>query len=77
MNNTLAGVLCSRGVSRHSQGDLAGALADLDQALELNPGYPEAYNNRGATRQAGGDLAGHRGFRQGSGAPAGLCRGLE
>jgi hypothetical protein len=46
------------GTARHTQGDLAGALADLDQTLELNPSYPEGYNNRGATRQARGDLPG-------------------
>jgi tetratricopeptide (TPR) repeat protein len=49
---------CIRGTARYTEADLAGALADLDQALELNPDYPEAYNNRGATRQARGDLPG-------------------
>jgi tetratricopeptide (TPR) repeat protein len=36
----------------------AACHADFDRALELNPGCTEAYNHRGAVRQARGDLAG-------------------
>ena len=39
-------------------GDLAGALADFDRALELAPRYTEAYSNRGTARHARGDDAG-------------------
>lgn len=46
----------NRGVASHSRGDLNGALADFDRALEENPDYAEAYNNRGAARHARGDL---------------------
>src|SRR5207244_2718255 len=39
-------------------GNLPGALADINRALEMNPRYAEAYNNRGIVRQVMGDLAG-------------------
>jgi tetratricopeptide (TPR) repeat protein len=39
-------------------GDPSGAIADFDRAIERHPRYAEAYNNRGAARQATGDLAG-------------------
>ena len=41
-----------RGVLRCGQGDWAGAVADFDEALRLQPGCAEAYNNRGAARRA-------------------------
>jgi tetratricopeptide (TPR) repeat protein len=41
-----------------ARGDSAGALADFGQAIQIEPCYPEAYNNRGAARHAQGDLAG-------------------
>jgi tetratricopeptide (TPR) repeat protein len=49
---------CARGTCRHARGDLGGAIADFGRALEVDPGYPEAWNNRGAARYALGDLAG-------------------
>jgi tetratricopeptide (TPR) repeat protein len=49
---------CARGARRHAEGDLAGAMADFEQALAAHSGCAEALNNRGAARYAGGDLAG-------------------
>ena len=48
---------CSRGTSRHAQGDVAGAIAEFDRAIEVSPDCAEAWNNRGATRHSMGDLA--------------------
>jgi tetratricopeptide (TPR) repeat protein len=48
----------NRGVACHARGDLDGALAEFDRALELRPDYAEAYHNRGVIRQARGDLEG-------------------
>jgi tetratricopeptide (TPR) repeat protein len=53
-----AGAHNARGASRYESGDLAGALADFDEALRLQPALAAAYNNRGATRYEFGDLAG-------------------
>lgn len=46
-----------RGLAR-DKGDLAGAIADYDEAIRLDPQYAEAYNNRGNVRYEQGDLAG-------------------
>ena len=35
------------GKAKFIQGDYSGAIADYDRAIELNPDYVEAYNNRG------------------------------
>jgi tetratricopeptide (TPR) repeat protein len=48
---------CVRGRQRYAAGDLAGAVADFDQALQADPRCVDAYNNRGAVRHARGDLA--------------------
>jgi len=42
-----ARVLHTRGISAYRQGDLKAALADLDQALQLDPKYLPAYIDRG------------------------------
>jgi tetratricopeptide (TPR) repeat protein len=47
-----------RGLACLARGELAGALADFDEALSLNPALASAYNSRGATRQELGDLDG-------------------
>jgi tetratricopeptide (TPR) repeat protein len=44
-------------VKRHLN-DLKGALQDFTIAIQINPGNPEPYYNRGLTRQSLGDLAG-------------------
>ncbi|HYZ47467.1 MAG TPA: tetratricopeptide repeat protein [Sphingomonas sp.] len=38
----------NRGILRARTNDMAGALADYDQAIRLNPAQPEAYLNKGA-----------------------------
>src|SRR4051794_17641069 len=40
--------LVRRGVESHARGDLDGALAAFEEALEVEPHSREAYNNRGA-----------------------------
>jgi tetratricopeptide (TPR) repeat protein len=42
-----ARVLHTRGISAYRHGDLKAALADLDQALQLDPKYLPAYIDRG------------------------------
>jgi tetratricopeptide (TPR) repeat protein len=42
------------GVELSDQGDMAGSIAQYQEALRLNPGYPEAHNNLGvAFKQMG------------------------
>ena len=40
------------------KGDLAGALDDLNQAIEIDPKHAPAFGNRGLLRQTQGDLPG-------------------
>src|SRR5262249_37010412 len=47
----------NRGAGWYARGDVAGALAAFDRALELRPDYPEALNNRGIVRHRLGDPA--------------------
>ena len=46
------------GTVRADLGDSAGAIQDFDEALHLQPDYPQAYVNRGNVRSDLGDLAG-------------------
>jgi len=48
----------ARGFARQAKGDLDGALADYDQALELDPRNLEACYRRGLARQAKGNWDG-------------------
>jgi tetratricopeptide (TPR) repeat protein len=47
-----------RGVIRQNQGDLDGAIADYNRAIELDPGVTRAYNNRGLAKYKKGDIDG-------------------
>jgi len=38
--------LGNRGLAKAKKGDLEGAIADLDQAIQLNPELADAYLNR-------------------------------
>lgn len=42
-----AGEAYNRGLERQRAGDLPGAIAAYRKAIELDPRFPEAYNNRG------------------------------
>lgn len=42
--------LNNRGIARAEAGDLPGALADFDRALQIMPTYADAYCNRGLAR---------------------------
>ena len=46
-----------RGNAKGEMGDHAAAIADFDQALDMNPKYSEAYNNRGVNKGRMGDHA--------------------
>lgn len=48
----------NRGVAKKNLGDYAGALADYNKAIELDPECAEAYNNRGLAKQDLKDYAG-------------------
>ncbi len=48
----------ARGLKRHSAGDLDGALADYDKALDIDPANHQACYRRALARQAKGNLSG-------------------
>ena len=45
----------NRGNAKKDFGDYQGAIVDYDKAIEINPQYGNAYNNRGAIKDASGD----------------------
>lgn len=45
----------NRGFDKQENGDLQGAIDAYNQAIALNPNYPEAFNNRGNARDDLGD----------------------
>ena len=47
-----------RSVIRILNGDTAGALQDLQNAIKLNPNYAESFSNRGVIRSFQGDQSG-------------------
>lgn len=47
-----------QGVSAAETGDIQTALQYFDQAIQLLPQRPSAYNNRAQTRRLHGDTAG-------------------
>src|SRR6266436_771391 len=52
------GDLVNRGIEKGKQGDLDGAIADFNRAIELGSTNPAAYNNRGNARAENKDLDG-------------------
>ena len=52
----LAAAYCIRGHEKNEKRELDGALADLDEAIRLDPTYACSYNNRGRTYAFKGDL---------------------
>jgi len=47
-----------QGVTKDKAGDLDGAIADCDRALQLNPNFAAAYNCRGTAKDIKGDIDG-------------------
>jgi tetratricopeptide (TPR) repeat protein len=58
LDTFLASTYYNRGLARHAGGDLAGALADFERSVLLNPHDAPARNNLGSVRQERGDLDG-------------------
>ena len=50
--------LSIRGEIRYAKGDFADALTSFSRAIELNPNYAIAYNNRGLIKKKSNDLEG-------------------
>src|SRR5436190_5363014 len=50
------GDLVNRGIEKAKNGDLDGAIADFDRAIQLDPKDAAIYNNRGLAKQAKGDF---------------------
>ena len=48
----------SRGLARYRKGDVDGAIADYELAIQINPGLAEAHLNRGSARYDKGDRDG-------------------
>ena len=47
-----------RGAAKQTKGDLDGAIADYDNAIQCNPNAEAAYRNRASVKKAKGDLEG-------------------
>ena len=54
----LAPAYSNRGKAKHAKGDLDGAIADFNRALELDPRHASVYYNRGIAKGRMGDLDG-------------------
>lgn len=49
---------CKHGIAKQAKGNLDGALADYNKAIELDPKAPHVYDFRGFARRLKGDLDG-------------------
>jgi lipoprotein NlpI len=58
MQFPLASAYSQRGVQEETNGDLDGALADFNKAIEIKPDFTEIYCFRGYVKQCKGDLDG-------------------
>jgi tetratricopeptide (TPR) repeat protein len=57
-NTRAARELVKRGIARFSRGDIDGAIANYEKAMEISPKLAEAFLYRGKARRAKGDLNG-------------------
>ncbi len=57
-NQALAEEMYGKGIELQAANDIDGAIAAYTRALELDPYYPDAYNNRGNARMGKNDLGG-------------------
>ena len=46
------------GSDKYAKGDLDGAIADYNRAIQINPQLAKAYYNRGLAKKAVGDMQG-------------------
>ena len=46
------------GIEKSQQGNYQGAIADFNQAIEINPQHANPYYNRGLARELANDLEG-------------------
>jgi tetratricopeptide (TPR) repeat protein len=57
-NDAQAATYYNNGNNKQDKGDWAGAIADYNKAIEINPNFAKAYSNRGNAKRATRDLDG-------------------
>ena len=58
MNPEFGAAHNNRAFARQQKGDIEGAMADFDAAIQCSPGRAYVYNNRGVARRTQGDMDG-------------------